>query len=215
MCRPWCFGRQPAIKMAGGSRPYSARLFGSTDIMYKCLTCDNTMSRPHGKCPSCGVWLSGVRCEVCQYVGTKEAFIANNHQCPNCGSRAQIASSTTASQHRPPKKTESSRSKAQKIVKSYLDEAQTRWGVGMVFFIIPLFVYLEAVTELTDIPLAWVAPVSLIGLIIVIWNRPICKRFEFALEQLSNGVSIPDSVGALYPRDMRDEDWRTIRNFPE
>lgn len=57
--------------------------------MYKCSNCGHIMSYPHGKCPSCGALLSGVKCQNCGYTASKSVFINNNHRCPKCGSLVQ------------------------------------------------------------------------------------------------------------------------------
>jgi phage FluMu protein Com len=38
------------------------------------------------RCPSCGVLLSGVKCEACGYVGGKSEFAFNGNRCPRCNS---------------------------------------------------------------------------------------------------------------------------------
>jgi len=58
---------------------------------YKCSNCGATMSVPLDRCPKCGVLLSGVKCQACQYVGSKTEFINNNNLCPKCGSILQIS----------------------------------------------------------------------------------------------------------------------------
>jgi len=58
--------------------------------MYQCSKCNHTMSYPPYRCPSCGVLLSGVKCQGCGYVGGKQEFISNNHRCPKCGSVVEI-----------------------------------------------------------------------------------------------------------------------------
>lgn len=60
--------------------------------MYKCSKCGQTMSFPLDRCPGCGVLLSGVKCQACNYVGGKSEFINNGHRCPKCGSSVTISS---------------------------------------------------------------------------------------------------------------------------
>ena len=64
--------------------------------MYHCTKCGGSMSYPHDKCPHCGVWLTGVRCNNCYYTGSKTEFISNNHRCPKCGTRVIIPYSTSS-----------------------------------------------------------------------------------------------------------------------
>ena len=59
--------------------------------MYQCTNCNSTMSTPKDRCPSCGVLLSGVKCQGCDYVGGKQEFIDNNHLCPKCGSAVEVS----------------------------------------------------------------------------------------------------------------------------
>ena len=58
--------------------------------MYRCSHCGGTMSVPLDRCPSCGVLLSGVKCENCGYIGGKSEFINNNHHCPKCNSAVHV-----------------------------------------------------------------------------------------------------------------------------
>jgi predicted Zn-ribbon and HTH transcriptional regulator len=56
---------------------------------YTCGNCGATMDLPLERCPKCGVLLSGVKCEVCNYLGTKTEFINNGNRCPKCNSAVQ------------------------------------------------------------------------------------------------------------------------------
>lgn len=54
--------------------------------MYKCEHCGIEFSVVPERCPGCNAILSGVRCQLCRYVGTKREFAANGNRCPKCNS---------------------------------------------------------------------------------------------------------------------------------
>jgi hypothetical protein len=64
--------------------------------MYQCSHCGGYMSTPLDRCPKCGVLLSGVKCQACQYMGTKTEFINNGNRCPNCNSVVHITGAPQA-----------------------------------------------------------------------------------------------------------------------
>jgi ribosomal protein L32 len=59
--------------------------------MYQCSHCGATMSTPLDRCPSCGILLSGVKCQSCGYVGGKNEFINNNNRCPKCNRAVHVS----------------------------------------------------------------------------------------------------------------------------
>jgi uncharacterized protein (TIGR02145 family) len=60
--------------------------------MYKCSNCGGSMDYPMEKCPHCGILLSGVKCNNCNYIGSKNEFILNGNLCPKCGNRINVPS---------------------------------------------------------------------------------------------------------------------------
>jgi hypothetical protein len=64
--------------------------------MYECSKCGATMSTPQGRCPGCGVLLSGIRCKSCGFSGSKNDFQLNNHRCPKCNSVVQYQGRKTS-----------------------------------------------------------------------------------------------------------------------
>jgi hypothetical protein len=65
--------------------------------VYRCSNCGATMSYPLDVCPKCHVLLSGIKCEACQYIGTKAEFVGNANRCPKCNVVAlRLGASTPA-----------------------------------------------------------------------------------------------------------------------
>jgi hypothetical protein len=58
--------------------------------MFRCTRCNkeiNSLSAPD-RCPHCGVYFSGVRCDGCGYTGSKFEFIGS--RCPKCKNHVEI-----------------------------------------------------------------------------------------------------------------------------
>ena len=58
--------------------------------MYKCSNCQHLMDAAYEECPNCGAVFTGVRCENCDYGGTKSEFEDNGNRCPRCNSVLRV-----------------------------------------------------------------------------------------------------------------------------
>jgi len=59
--------------------------------MYLCPKCGHTSITALDRCPQCGVWFSGVQCQSCRYVGSKNEFASRGDRCPKCNSVVHYA----------------------------------------------------------------------------------------------------------------------------
>ena len=55
---------------------------------YTCGKCGGSVSKNAGRCPHCGVLLSGIRCTSCGFTGSERDFAGD--RCPKCGSFVQV-----------------------------------------------------------------------------------------------------------------------------